>query len=254
LHLAAPDFNLPFHLATDASEDGKGGELYQLPTIPIPDQYPYDARLHAPENHAVIFFISKAFDEVQRLKPPFYLEGDALLWGTFKSKYYALCSKYPLYTYSDHMPLNWMHKTEKGPISSFIIERLAEIETVHQYIQGKLNTLPDGCSRFPMLGPRDLAPRGFTHCVDALLLRLPVELKQATQVHFHGGKCNAELRATLKLWFAQVSALRPVTPPRDGVLRSGSSGSCTLLAVCCSLRPSASRRFGDADSPTRPIS
>jgi hypothetical protein len=93
LHLAAPDFNLPFHLATDASEDGKGGELYQLPTIPIPDH-----------------------------------------------------SKYRLYTYSDHMPLNWMHKTEKGPIRSFIIERLAEIETVHQYIQGKLNTLPDGCS------------------------------------------------------------------------------------------------------------
>jgi hypothetical protein len=82
VHLAAPDFDLPFHLATDASEDGKGGELYQLPSIPVPDQYPYDPRIHAPENHAVIFFISKAFDEIQRLKPPFYLEGDSLLWGT----------------------------------------------------------------------------------------------------------------------------------------------------------------------------
>ncbi len=35
VHLAAPNFELPFHLATDASEDGKkGGELYQLPDIP----------------------------------------------------------------------------------------------------------------------------------------------------------------------------------------------------------------------------
>ena len=143
IHLAAPNFQLPFHLATDASEDGKGGELYQLPTVPIAQQYPYCPKLHAPELHAVIFFLSKAFSETERLKPPFYLEGDALLWGTFKCKYYALSSPHPLYTYSDHMPLNWITKTEKGPISSFVIERLSEIHTVHQYIPGKLNAIPE---------------------------------------------------------------------------------------------------------------
>ncbi len=62
VHLAAPDFTLPFHLATDASEDGKGGELYQLPTIPIEEQYPYNSKTHTPENHAVIF-LSKEFME-----------------------------------------------------------------------------------------------------------------------------------------------------------------------------------------------
>ncbi len=153
VHLAAPNFDLPFHLATDASEDGKGGVLYQLPTVPVADQYPYCPQLHAPDNQAVIFFLSKAHSETHRLKPPFYIEGDALLWGTFKCKYYALSSRFPLYTYSDHMPLNWMQKTDKGPISSFIIERLSEIETIHQYIQGKMNGIPDSCSRFPMLGP-----------------------------------------------------------------------------------------------------
>jgi hypothetical protein len=216
IHLSAPDFELPFHLATDASEDGKGATLYQLPSIAVADQYPYDAKAHAPENMAIIFFLSKAFNETQRLKPPFYLEGDALLWATNKSRYYALSSRFPLYTYSDHMPLNWMHKTEKGPISSFIIERLADIDTVHQYIQGKLNALPDACSRFPMLGPRDLAPRGYAHSVDELLRRLPVALKNAATVNFHVGKQNAELRAALKLWFSQVSALQPLSPPRSG--------------------------------------
>jgi hypothetical protein len=218
VHLAAPDFELPFHLATDASEDGKGATFYQLPSIDVPDQYPYDVRRHAPKNMAIIFFLSKAFNETQRLKPPFYLEGDALLWATDKSRYYALRSKFPLYnTYSDHMPLNWMHKTEKGPISSFIIERLAEIDTVHQYIQGKLNALPDACSRFPMLGPRSLAPSGYTHSVEELLQRLPVALKDANTIHFHGGECNAELRASLKLWFNKVSALQPLSPPRSGM-------------------------------------
>jgi hypothetical protein len=152
VHLSAPDFSLPFHLATDASEDGKGGELYQLPKVPIEQQHPYCPKLHAPEMHAVIFFLSKSFSETKRVKPPFYLEGNALLWGTFKSKYYALSSPFPLYTYSDHMPLNWMNKTEKGPISSFIIERLSEIQTVHQYIPGKVNSIADSCSRFPMFG------------------------------------------------------------------------------------------------------
>jgi hypothetical protein len=136
--------------------------------------------------------------------------------GDIQESYYALSSRYPLYTYSDHMPLNWMHKTEKGPINSFIIERLSEIDTVHQYIQGKLNALPDACSRFPILGPRDLAPRGYAHSVEELLRRLPVALKEAKLVHFHGGKSNAELRATLKLWFRNVSSLQPHTPPRSG--------------------------------------
>jgi hypothetical protein len=35
VHLAAPDFEIPFHLATDTSEDGKGGEVYQLPSISV---------------------------------------------------------------------------------------------------------------------------------------------------------------------------------------------------------------------------
>jgi hypothetical protein len=170
-------------------------------------------KTHAPENHVVIFFLSKAFDETQRLRPPFYLEGDSLLWCTKKSKYYALSSRFPLYTYSDHMPLKWMEKTEKGPISSFILEHLSEIETVHQYIQGKVNTLPDACSRYPMLGPKRLVTRGLANSVAEMLRRLPARLKEATTVHYHGGKQGAELRESLKDWFAHVSALQSVSPP-----------------------------------------
>ena len=111
------------------------------------------------------------------------------MWGTLKSKHYALCSSFPLYTYSDHMPLSWIDKTEKGPISSFIIEKLSDIETTHQYIQEKVNTVPDAfCSRYPMLGPKRLATRGFMNSVAEMLKRLHLCYQDVDLLHFHGGK------------------------------------------------------------------
>jgi hypothetical protein len=169
--------------------------------------------VHAPEHHAVIFFLLKAFDATQRLRPPFYLEGDSLLWCTLKCKYYVLSSRFPLYTYSDHLPLRWMEKTEKGPISSFILEHLSEFDTKHQYIQGKVNILPDACNRYPMLGPKRLATRELANSVKEMLNRLSSRLKDAALVHFHGGKQTAELRESLKDWFHKVSALQSITPP-----------------------------------------
>jgi hypothetical protein len=114
------------------------------------------------------------------------------------------------------MPLNWMNKTEKGPVDSFIIERLSEIETIHPYIPGRLNTIPDSCSRFPMLGLKTWETRGYKNSVEEVLRRLPAKMKSSALVHFHGGKQNAELRAVLKLWFDNVGSLTPLSPPRIG--------------------------------------
>ena len=113
IHLAAPDFDLPFHLQTDASENGKGSVLYQLSKCPIEDQYPYCKDKHSPDNMDIVAFFSIAWTEAQRLRPPFYLEADSLLWSTNEVKFYALSSKFPLYTYSDHMPLAWMKSLRK---------------------------------------------------------------------------------------------------------------------------------------------
>jgi hypothetical protein len=124
------------------------------------------------------------------------------------------------------MPLKWMEKTEKGPISSFIIDNLSDIEKIHQYIQGKVNTLPESCSRYPMLGPKRLATRGLANSVAEMLRRLPLRLKDAALVHFHGGKQGAELREALKDWFAHVGAPQPVTDTtQPGLVKSSYSGT-----------------------------
>jgi hypothetical protein len=120
IHLAAPDYEFPFHLATDASDDGKGGVLHQLPDVALKGQYPYSTKTHAPDNMVVIQFLSKARNGASRNRPPFYLEADASLWGIEKCRFYALSSRFPFYTHSDHMPLQWMNKSQKGPVSQFI--------------------------------------------------------------------------------------------------------------------------------------
>jgi hypothetical protein len=71
---------------------------------------------------AIITFLSKAWGETERNRPPFYLEADALLWAMKKAMFYAISSPFPLCTYNDHMPLNWMNKFEKGPVSQFLIQ------------------------------------------------------------------------------------------------------------------------------------
>ena len=189
-----------FHLAADAPEDGKGACLCQLPTVPIDQQCPWNARTHCADNMAVVAFFSKAWNETQRNRPPFYLEADGLLWSMGKAKFYALSSPFPLHTHSDHVPLQWMSKSQKGPASQFLIEELSELDYVHQHIEGKSNSVPDAASRYPLLGPRHLAPRGLTHSIMELLKRLPSALKVASTVtvHAHAGQGTADAKRTVQ--------------------------------------------------------
>jgi hypothetical protein len=62
------------------------------------------------------------------LSLPYYLEADSLLWATNEMKFYSLLSPCPLYTYSDHLLLAWMRKSEKGPVFQFLVN--AALRTV----------------------------------------------------------------------------------------------------------------------------
>ena len=216
IHLAAPDYELVFHLATDASEDGKGAVLYQLPDVPLDDQHPFSAKLHRPDNMAIICFYSKAWNETQRNRPPFYLEADALLWAMDKCRFYALSSRFPLHTYSDHLPLQWMSTSQKGPVSQFLIEQLSDLDYVHQYIKGELNCLSDAASRYPMLGPRRLAPRGLSHSTQLLLERLPNRFKSSAVVQVHAGADTADARKIVQAWTDTKGSVAAMSPVRRG--------------------------------------
>jgi hypothetical protein len=101
------------------------------------------------------------------------------------------------------MPLQWMKKSEKGPVSQFLVEQLSEVETVHQYIQGELNTIADAASRYPLLGPKRLAPRGLANSVQEALDRLPAQcarLRDTNDIQVHAGTYTADLKVIVQGW------------------------------------------------------
>ena len=217
-HLSPPDYNLPFHLGCDASNDGKAAGLTQYSDVPpgtpftvidygpdhttvrfagAPEPHPI---AHTSENRKIIVYFSKCWSEADRKRAPYYLEADCLLWGLEKSRFWALSSPYTLFAHSDHLPLKWMKKSDKGPVSVATIENLSDLDYTICYIKGPENVLFDSLSRYPMLGPRQLAPIGLAHSVDELLQRLPDRFRDAKKVQVHAPPHTAALAKRVQAW------------------------------------------------------
>ena len=144
-HLSPADYRLPFYSGGDVSNDGKSYGIWQF--WPTDDISPIDSSgneltkataftvishgshhtviafgdppteysiPHTDETKRIMRYFSKCWSEASRKRAPCYLEGDALLSGLEWHRFWALSSPFPLYTNSDHQPLKWMIKSEKG--------------------------------------------------------------------------------------------------------------------------------------------
>jgi hypothetical protein len=135
----APDWNLQFHIDTDASDLGIGGCLYQLPE----------------GKRRVIKCFSKSFGS-----------GPASRWATVDQEGYALvyavdqCSTYlaaakPFVIHTDHRPLLWM----LGQVSSHTsgarvyrwVLKLSQFNFTIEHVPGTKNILADALSRPPFV-------------------------------------------------------------------------------------------------------
>ncbi len=218
IYLSPPDYRLPFHGCGDASNDGKSFGLNQYNDLPTGTEFTVTA--HSPTDTTVpltqtglthtitnndasrlhIASWSKTWSDDDRKRAPFYLEADTFLWGLARSRFYALSSPYPLYAYSDHLPLKWVRKCDKGPVSAFTLEQLSDISWVHTYIPGPQNILYDGLSRYPLLGPRVLAPIGITQAVSTLLDHLPDSFRDAPKLRVFAPPHTQRLAQQIQAW------------------------------------------------------
>jgi transposase InsO family protein len=97
------------------------------------------------------------------------------------------------------------------------VEQLSELETEHQYIQGHLNAVADAASRYPLLGPKRLAPRGLAHSVQEVLSRLPEDFKSSLKINVHAGTYTADLKLIVQSWiFGNKGNVQAVAPTKKG--------------------------------------
>jgi hypothetical protein len=85
----------------------------------------------------------------------------------------------------------------------------------------------DAASRYPLLGPKHLAPRGLAHSVQEALARLRPALKDSKIVHVHAGTYTSDLKVILQAWVSgNKDDVQAVAPSRKGI-----PASSDILAV-----------------------
>jgi hypothetical protein len=132
------DFDLPLHVATDASNVGLGAVLYQLPEGEA-----------NPKNIKYISFVARSLQPSERRYSTTQKELLAIVFALKKLHYYLWGRHFTLYT--DHRALTFMHsQKEMNSMLTAWQETILDYTFKVVYRPGVLNVLPDALSRqFP---------------------------------------------------------------------------------------------------------
>lgn len=136
--LSFPDFDLPFYVATDASDVGIGAVLYQLPRG---KQFPKDIRY--------ISFMARSLQQSERKYSATKKELLAIVFALNKFHTYLWGNPFELYT--DHRALMFLHSQQDlNPMMTAWQDTILNYNFTIHYRPGIVNILPDALSRlFP---------------------------------------------------------------------------------------------------------
>lgn len=218
----APDDTYPLHLATDASDDGCGAHCFQL--LParvtglktaedaapstlytrdgtlVPNSSYGTVELDACYVRRTIAFFSKCWDHAMRARPVFYREASAALQFLAKIKILAMTNHYPVQVWVDQVSLRWVKHNNKGQVTTFLLDELADVNYEIAYRSGVSNTMsvPDSLSRYPMLGPRRWASAGLEGFYKLLFDEIGSTVSSASKLWVYAGQDTTKLRKRVR--------------------------------------------------------
>ncbi len=134
--LQFPDFTLPFHVATDASNTGMGGVLYQ----------PRAAGEHVTAHNIVAIF-SKILTEAQRRYPAYKKELLGIV-SCLRRFHSYIWGRNDLVIVTDHKPLTYiLTSTQLSPSLQQWLDVIIDYNFTIEHRDGILHVLPDRLSR-----------------------------------------------------------------------------------------------------------
>ena len=187
VRLYSPDFSRRLVLASDASDAGLGGVLFQM--VPAGDG--------GGEQRRVVCFFSKSWTPALAATPVFYREAFALLYCLERSRLWALSLPFPVRCEVDQVSLRWVRHSHKGAVTSFLLDRLADVRFEVVYVRGPTN-IADGLSRYPMLGPRQWQWAGLEALFRLLATAVAGLLATAASVWVYAGNDTSQLQRLVR--------------------------------------------------------
>ena len=206
LHVA--DYTKPFYLFSDASDIGMGAVLCQLDG----DYADKDIGSVPDDKKRIIAFYSAAHDDAMVKRPIYYREMRAMIFGLEKARQHLERSQHQVICVTDHCPLQWVKNTNRGVVTSWLLEEAAEIDFRIVYIQGPTNKDADAMSRTPIVAPSTFNLQGTQMAIDALLRNLPSQAEEAKNVFVCAGSYTTAAAKTVQDWRKLRNAIKTGAP------------------------------------------
>ena len=186
----------PLYLSCDASDFGMGACLYQLKKPVADDQL--STMGGTSENKQIIAFYSSSFNPAMQRKPIYYREARAIIWAMEKTVEYTRRSEHQLVVCTDHQPLKWLKNSNRGQVTAWLLENVADIDFRIVYVPGESNGTADIFSRPPMVSPSRYNLDGATQIWRKLLTTLPKDWLEVEDLHVWAAQHTSDMQRVVQ--------------------------------------------------------
>ena len=126
--------------------------------------------------------------------------------STSFEKVFQVIGKYSSASKYVHIPLTYVKNTSgKGPVSQFVLDNLSSLDYTIEYRQGCKLVEAGAVSRFPCLGPKELAPDGVKEAFNVLLASLPKKWENKGRVWVFAQKETEIIQQSVRQWLSMMS-------------------------------------------------